>query len=223
MRSKEEANDYRYFPCPDLLPINIDEAYIDAIRNALPELPDQRSARFVSQLSLSEYDAGVLSASRALADYFEAVVAVCNDAKLGANWVTGELAKFLNQNNMEINAAPVSAEQLGQLISRIKDDTINTKGAKTVFEALWDQTGTVDGIIADKGLKQVSDMGAIEAMVDDVIAASPKQVQQYLDAEVEKRGKMLGFFMGQVMKASKGAANPGQVNGLLKNKLDALC
>ncbi len=223
MRSKEEANDYRYFPCPDLLPINIDEAYIDAIRNALPELPDQRSARFVSQLSLSEYDAGVLSASRALADYFEAVVAVCNDAKLGANWVTGELAKFLNQNNMEINAAPVSAEQLGQLISRIKDDTINTKGAKTVFEALWDQTGTVDGIIADKGLKQVSDMGAIEAMVDDVIAASPKQVQQYLDAEVEKRAKMLGFFMGQVMKASKGAANPGQVNGLLKNKLDALC
>jgi aspartyl-tRNA(Asn)/glutamyl-tRNA(Gln) amidotransferase subunit B len=223
MRSKEEANDYRYFPCPDLLPINIDDAYIDAIRKALPELPDQRSARFVSQLSLSEYDAGVLSASRALADYFEAVVAVCNDPKLSANWVTGELAKFLNQNNMEINAAPVSAEQLGQLISRIKDDTINTKGAKTVFEELWDQTGTVDGIIADKGLKQVSDMGAIEAMVDDVIAASPKQVQQYRDAEVEKRGKMLGFFMGQVMKASKGSANPGQVNGLLKKKLDALC
>lgn len=223
MRSKEEANDYRYFPCPDLLPINIDEAYIDAIRKALPELPDQRSARFVSQLSLSEYDAGVLSASRALADYFEAVVAVCNDPKLSANWVTGELAKFLNQNNVEINAAPVTAEQLGQLISRIKDDTINTKGAKTVFEALWDQAGTVDGIIADKGLKQVSDMGAIEAMVDDVIAASPKQVQQYLDAEVEKRGKMLGFFMGQVMKASKGSANPGQVNGLLKKKLDALC
>ncbi|HCH33596.1 MAG TPA: Asp-tRNA(Asn)/Glu-tRNA(Gln) amidotransferase GatCAB subunit B [Oceanospirillaceae bacterium] len=223
MRSKEEANDYRYFPCPDLLPINIDEAYIDAIRKALPELPDQRSARFVSQLSLSEYDAGVLSASRALADYFEAVVGVCNDPKLSANWVTGELAKFLNQNNVEINAAPVTAEQLGQLISRIKDDTINTKGAKTVFEALWDQAGTVDGIIADKGLKQVSDMGAIEAMVDDVIAASPKQVQQYLDAEVEKRGKMLGFFMGQVMKASKGSANPGQVNGLLKKKLDALC
>lgn len=223
MRSKEEANDYRYFPCPDLLPINIDEAYIDAIRKALPELPDQRSARFVSQLSLSEYDAGVLSASRALADYFEAVVAVCNDPKLSANWVTGELAKFLNQNNVEINAAPVTAEQLGQLISRIKGDTINTKGAKTVFEALWDQAGTVDGIIADKGLKQVSDMGAIEAMVDDVIAASPKQVQQYLDAEVEKRGKMLGFFMGQVMKASKGSANPGQVNGLLKKKLDALC
>ena len=223
MRSKEEANDYRYFPCPDLLPINIDEAYIDAIRKALPELPDQRSARFVSQLSLSEYDAGVLSASRALADYFEAVVGVCNDPKLSANWVTGELAKFLNQNNVEINAAPVTAEQLGQLISRIKGDTINTKGAKTVFEALWDQAGTVDGIIADKGLKQVSDMGAIEAMVDDVIAASPKQVQQYLDAEVEKRGKMLGFFMGQVMKASKGSANPGQVNGLLKKKLDALC
>ncbi len=223
MRSKEEANDYRYFPCPDLLPIEIDDAYIDVIRNALPELPDQRSARFVNQLKLSEYDAGVLSASRALADYFEAVVVVCNDTKLSANWVTGELAKFLNQNNLEIDAAPVTAEQLGQLISRIKDDTINTKGAKTVFEELWNQTGTVDGIIADKGLKQVSDMDAIEAMVDDVIAASPKQVQQYLDAEVEKRGKMLGFFMGQVMKASKGSANPGQVNGLLKKKLDALC
>ena len=223
MRSKEEANDYRYFPCPDLLPINIDDAYIEAIRQTLPELPDQRSARFVSQLALSQYDADVLSSSRALADYFEAVVAVCNDPKLSANWVTGELAKFLNQNNMEINAAPVTAEQLGQLISRVKDDTLNTKGAKTVFEALWDQTGTVDGIIADQGLKQVSDMGAIEAMVDDVIAASPKQVQQYLDAEVEKRGKMLGFFMGQVMKASKGSANPGQVNGLLKQKLDALC
>ena len=223
MRTKEEANDYRYFPCPDLLPIEIDDAYIDAIRQSLPELPDQRSARFVSQLGLSSYDAGVLSASRALADYFEAVVAVCNDAKLSANWVTGELAKYLNQHNLEIDAAPVSALHLGQLIGRIQDDTISGKGAKTVFDGLWNEAGEVDAIIAANGLKQVSDMGAIEAMVDDVIALSPKQVEQYVDAEVEKRGKMLGFFMGQVMKASKGSANPGQVNALLKVKLDALC
>jgi aspartyl-tRNA(Asn)/glutamyl-tRNA(Gln) amidotransferase subunit B len=223
MRSKEEANDYRYFPCPDLLPIEIDDAYIEAIRQSLPELPDQRSARFVSQLGLSEYDAGVLSASRGLADYFEEVVTVCNDAKLSANWVTGELAKYMNQNNIEIDTAPVSAAQLGQLISRIMDDTINGKAAKTVLDELWNQTGEVDAIIDAKSLKQVSDIGAIAAMVDDVIAASPKQVQQYVDAEVEKRGKMLGFFMGQVMKASKGSANPGQVNGLLKDKLDALC
>tara|TARA_B110000503_G_scaffold116978_1_gene176518 strand:- start:1050 stop:2501 length:1452 start_codon:yes stop_codon:yes gene_type:complete len=223
MRSKEEANDYRYFPCPDLLPIEIDDAYIEDIRQSLPELPDQRTARFVSQLGLSEYDAGVLSASRGLADYFEEVVTVCNDAKLSANWVTGELAKYMNQNNIEIDTAPVSAVQLGQLISRIMDDTINGKAAKTVFDELWNQTGEVDDIIDAKGLKQVSDVGAIAAMVNDVIDASPRQVQQYVDAEVEKRGKMLGFFMGQVMKASKGSANPAQVNGLLKDKLDALC
>jgi len=223
MRSKEEANDYRYFPCPDLLPIEIDEAYIDAIRQSLPELPDQRSARFVSQLNLSPYDAGVLSASRGLADYFESVVAVCNDPKLSANWVTGELAKYMNQNNLEIDAIPLSALQLGQLISRIQDDTISGKGAKTVFDELWNNAGEVDAIIDAKGLKQVSDQGAIEALVDDVIAQSSKQVQQYIDAEADKRGKMLGFFMGQVMQASKGSANPGQVNALLKQKLDALC
>jgi len=223
MRSKEEANDYRYFPCPDLLPIEIDEAYIDAIRQSLPELPDQRSARFVSQLNLSPYDAGVLSASRGLADYFESVVAVCNDPKLSANWVTGELAKYMNQNNLEIDAIPLSALQLGQLISRIQDDTISGKGAKTVFDELWNNAGEVDAIIDAKGLKQVSDQGAIEALVDDVIAQSSKQVQQYIDAAADKRGKMLGFFMGQVMKASKGSANPGQVNALLKQKLDALC
>ncbi len=176
----------------------------------------------MSQLGLSEYDASVLSASRTLADYFEAVVLVCNDAKLSANWVTGELAKYMNQNNADIDTTPVSATHLGQLINRIKDDTINSKGAKTVFDGLWNQAGEVDAIIDAKGLKQVSDMGAIEAMVDDVIELSPKQVQQYVDAEVEKKGKMLGFFMGQVMKASKGSANPGQVNGLLKKKLDLL-
>ena len=223
MRSKEEANDYRYFPCPDLLPIEIDDAYIEAIRQSLPELPDQRSARFVSTLGLSEYDAAVLSSSRHLADYFEAVVDVCDDAKLSANWVMGEVAKYMNQNNIEIEQCPVSAARLGQLICRIKDDTINGKGAKTVFEGLWNQTGEVDEIIASSGLKQVNDAFAIDLMVDEVIANNPKQVAQYLEAQEDKRGKMLGFFMGQVMKASKGSANPGQVNGLLAKKLNALC
>jgi aspartyl-tRNA(Asn)/glutamyl-tRNA(Gln) amidotransferase subunit B len=223
MRSKEEANDYRYFPCPDLLPVLIDDDYIEAIRSNLPELPDQRRARFASEYSLSDYDAGVLSASRAMADYFEAVQSACGDAKLSANWVTGELAKYLNSNDVEIDNSPVTAEQLGQMLARIKDDTISGKGAKTVFDELWNNGGEVDAIIDAKGLKQVSDMGAIEAMVDEVIANSPNQVQQYVDAEEAKRGKMLGYFMGQVMKASKGAANPGQVNGILKKKLDAMC
>ena len=223
MRSKEEANDYRYFPCPDLLPIIIDDEYIDNIRNNLPELPDQRRDRFVSDYSLSKYDANVLSASRTMADYFEAVQRACGDAKLSANWVTGELAKYLNANDVEIDASPVSAGNLGKLLARIKDDTVSGKGAKTVFDELWKGAVNVDAIIDAKGLKQVSDMGAIEGMVDEVIAASPQQVQQYIEAEEAKRGKMLGYFMGQVMKASKGAANPGQVNGILKKKLDAMC
>ncbi|HCH24078.1 MAG TPA: Asp-tRNA(Asn)/Glu-tRNA(Gln) amidotransferase GatCAB subunit B [Oceanospirillaceae bacterium] len=223
MRSKEEANDYRYFPCPDLLPIIIDDDYIDNIRNNLPELPDQRRDRFISAYTLSEYDASVLSASRTMADYFEAVQGACGDAKLSANWVTGELAKYLNTHDVEIDASPVSAEHLGKLLARIKDDTVSGKGAKTVFDELWHGAQDVDAIIDAKGLKQVSDMGAIEGMVDEVIAASPNQVQQYVDAEEAKRGKMLGYFMGQVMKASKGAANPGQVNGILKKKLDAMC
>ena len=223
MRSKEEANDYRYFPCPDLLPIIIDDDYINGIREQLPELPDQRRQRFIDDYQLSPYDAGVLSSSRTMADYYEAVQNACDDAKLSANWVTGELAKYLNANDVEIENSPVSSPQLGQLLARIKDDTISGKGAKTVFEELWHGAEDVDTIIADKGLKQVSDMGAIEAMVDDVISNSPNQVQQYIDAEPEKRGKMLGYFMGQVMKASKGAANPGQVNGILKKKLDTLC
>ena len=137
--------------------------------------------------------------------------------------MTGELAKYMNLHNLEIESVPVSANHLGQLINRIEDDTINGKGAKLVFDELWSKGGDVDAIITAKGLKQLSDMGAIEAMVDTVIAQSPQQVEQYVDAEVSKRGKMLGFFMGQVMQASKGSANPGQVNGLLKTKLDALC
>jgi aspartyl-tRNA(Asn)/glutamyl-tRNA(Gln) amidotransferase subunit B len=223
MRSKEDANDYRYFPCPDLLPVVVDDAYVEAIRLTLPELPDARKERFINDLGLSEYDAGVLSAYRNQADYFESVIERCNDAKLAANWVMGELAKNLNAADLSIENSPVSAEQLGGLLVRIKDNTISGNIAKKVFEVQWNEGGTADEIIEAKGLKQVTDTGAIESMIDDVIANATAQVEQYKAAEPEKRGKMLGFFMGQVMKASGGKANPGAVTGILKSKLDALC
>jgi aspartyl-tRNA(Asn)/glutamyl-tRNA(Gln) amidotransferase subunit B len=222
MRSKEEANDYRYFPCPDLLPIEIDDSYIDAVRNSLPELPDARKARFIEEYKLSDYDAMVLSGDRNLADYFETVAKAANDAKLAANWVMGELSKLLNQNDTDIKDSPVSAEQLGGLLERIKDNTISGKIAKQVFEVMWNEGGTADEIIEAKGLKQVTDSGAIEKIVDEVIANSGPQVEQYINAEPDKRGKMIGFFMGQDIKASQGKANPGQVQGVLKKKLDAL-
>ncbi|EAR61044.1 Asp-tRNA(Asn)/Glu-tRNA(Gln) amidotransferase subunit GatB [Neptuniibacter caesariensis] len=223
MRSKEEANDYRYFPCPDLLPIVIDDTYIDAVRGSLPELPDARKARFIEEYKLSDYDAMVLSGDRTLAEYFETVAKASKDAKLAANWVMGELSKMLNQNDTIIADSPVSAEQLGGLLERIKDNTISGKIAKQVFEVMWKEGGSADEIIEAKGLKQVTDSGAIEKIVDDVIANSSAQVEQYINAEPDKRGKMIGFFMGQVMKASQGKANPGQVQGVLKKKLDALC
>lgn len=223
MRSKEDANDYRYFPCPDLLPIIIDDDYIDAIRKELPELPDARCARFISEFGLSEYDAGVLSSDRTHADFFEQVARDSGDAKLAANWVMGELAKYLNQNDLTIKQSPVSPEQLSGLLVRIKDNTISGNIAKKVFDILWNDGGSADEIIEAQGLKQVTDTGAIEKIVDEVIANADKQVEQYKAAEPEKRGKMLGFFMGQVMKATKGKANPGVVNGILKQKLDALC
>ncbi len=207
MRSKEEANDYRYFPCPDLLPVIIDDSYIEAIRETLPELPDARRERFISEYSLSEYDAGVLSAYRPQADYYEQVVKQSGDTKLAANWVMGELAKFLNQSDTDIKDSPVSAEQLGGLLVRIKDNTISGNIAKKVFELMWSKGGSADEIIEAEGLKQVTDTGAIEKIVDEVIANADKQVEQYKAAEPEKRGKMLGFFMGQVMKATGGKAN----------------
>ena len=224
MRSKEVANDYRYFPCPDLLPIVIDDEYIQTIRDSLPELPDQKKQRLMDENGLSEYDAGVLSATREMADYFEAVAQACDDYKLAANWVMGELSAALNKNEVDIKDSPVNAAQLGAMIARIKDNTISSKGGKDVFAALWEKKGDdVDALIDSLGLKQVSDTGAIEAIVDEVIANSPKQVEQYVSAEPDKRGKMVGFFVGQVMKASKGAANPGMVNKVLKEKLDAKC
>ncbi|PAU72879.1 Asp-tRNA(Asn)/Glu-tRNA(Gln) amidotransferase subunit GatB [Vreelandella alkaliphila] len=223
MRTKEEANDYRYFPCPDLLPVVLDQAYLDHLRSQLPELPADKRARFQNELGLSVYDAHVLSASREMAEFFEEVQQVCGDAKQAANWVQGELSGALNRENLSIQNSPVSAKQLGELISRILDDTINGKAAKQVFQALWNGQGdSADAVIDAKGLKQVTDTGAIEAMIDQVIAESPAQVAQYRDSEPEKRGKMIGYFVGQVMKASRGTANPQQVNGLLKEKLDAL-
>ena len=219
MRSKEVANDYRYFPEPDLLPIVLGEDYIEALRTSLPELPVQKRDRFVAQYTLGSYDAAVLSASRALADYYEAVVTGCGDAKIAANWVQVELLGQLNKAELEIDVSPVSAEQLAGLISRILDNSISGKIAKQVFEAMWQGEGDADTIIAARGLKQVSDSGALEAMVDEVIANNSAQVEQYLAADEGKRKKLLGFFVGQIMKASKGQANPQMVNELLNKKL----
>ncbi len=220
MRSKEHANDYRYFPDPDLLPVVIDEVLIDAIRAHLPELPQARMQRFMDQFGLTAYDASVLSSTREQADYFEVVADRCKDAKLAANWVMGELARWLNQEGLDLRAAPVSAIQLGDLICRIRDDTISGKIAKTVFEALWKGAPDVDTVIASQGLKQVTDSSAIEAMIDAVLAASPAQVDQYRAADPAKRAKMFGYFVGQAMKASRGKANPQQVNELLQRKLE---
>ncbi|MEZ5539844.1 MAG: Asp-tRNA(Asn)/Glu-tRNA(Gln) amidotransferase subunit GatB [Pseudomonadales bacterium] len=219
MRSKEEANDYRYFPCPDLLPVVLDDVYINTLRTALPELPDAKQQRFVQQYGLSDYDAGQLSAERVTADFYEQTVAACGDAKLSANWVMVELMAVLNKNSLSLAQSPVSAAQLGGLIARIKDGTISGKIAKQVFELLWNSGGTADEIIEREGLKQVSDSGAIEKIVDDIIANNPLQVENYRGAAEDKRPKMLGFFVGQVMKVSQGKANPQQVNEILLKKL----
>lgn len=215
MRSKEVANDYRYFPEPDLLPIVIDDAYIEAIRATLPELPDTRAARFVSDYGLSEYDAGVLVATREMADYFETTAKLSGDAKLAANWVSQDLQALLNKHSWELSDSPIQAERLATLIQRIKDNTISGKIAKTVFEAMLDDNRDVDEIIEAKGLKQVTDSGALESLVDQVIANNPDQVQQYRDGKVQ----VIGFLVGQCMQLSKGKANPAQVNEILRSKL----
>ncbi len=222
MRSKEEANDYRYFPCPDLLPVVIDDSRLEKLRATMPEMPDAKKARFIAELGLGDYDAEILSSDQSLADYFEATVNTSKDAKLSANWVMGELAKSLNQSGITIAESPVTAEMLGGLIQRIKDNTISGKIAKEVFEVLWQGEGkSADDVIEKKGLKQVTDTGAIAAMIDDVLANNSQQVENYRAAPPEKRGKMIGFFVGQCMKASKGKANPAMVNQLLKQKLDS--
>ena len=219
MRSKEEANDYRYFPDPDLLPLEIDESFINEVVATMPELPDARRARFESQYGLSAFDADQLTGSRAQADYFEAAAQVGGDAKLTANWVMGDLAAALNRDATDFAHSPVTAVALGQLVARIKDDTISGKIAKDVFAAMWAGEGGADEVIEAKGLKQITDTGAIEALVDAVLAANPEQVENYRSAEPDKQPKMLGFFVGQIMKQSQGKANPQQVNALLREKL----
>lgn len=220
MRSKEEANDYRYFPDPDLLPLVLEDTLIDEIRSQLPELPNQKRERFEQQFGLSVYDASVLTASRALADYFEQVQKGCGDAKLATNWVMGELASLLNKDNLEIEQSPITAEQLAGLLLRIKDNTISGKIAKAVFEAMAIGEGNADQIIEAKGLKQVTDSYAIESILDEMLAKLAKDVEEYRASDDNKRKKMFGFFVGQAMKASKGKANPQQVNALLKKKLE---
>jgi aspartyl-tRNA(Asn)/glutamyl-tRNA(Gln) amidotransferase subunit B len=217
MRSKEEANDYRYFPDPDLLPVEIDEPFIEAVRATLPELPDQKAARFAREFGLSAYDAGVLSASRELGAYFEAVVASLSagHAKLAANWVMGELSSALNRDGVDIEHSRVDPQQLTGLLMRIVDETISGKIAKEVFEAMWSEGKPADAIIEAKGLRQITDAGAIESVIDAVIAANPKQLADYRSG----KDKLFGFFVGQVMKATGGKANPAQLNDLLKSKL----
>ena len=216
MRSKEEANDHRYFPDPDLLPLEIDAAYIEAVREALPELPDAKAARFVAAYGLSAYDALVLTASRELADYYEAVVrAVPEQPKLAANWVMGELSAALNKDGLEIGAGRLSAERLAGLLVRIADDTISGKIAKEVFEAMWASGESADAIIEAKGLKQITDTGAIEQAIEAVMAKNPAQLAEFRAG----KDKLFGFFVGQVMKATQGKANPAQLNELLKKKL----
>ena len=217
MRTKEEANDYRYFPCPDLLPVIVTDEDIEAVRAEMPELPDARRARFVSELGLSEYDAEVLTSSRQMAEFFEAVNKATEgkDPKLCANWMTTGMAGALNKESISIDESPVSADMLAGMLVRVMDDTISGKIAKQVFDAMWKGEGSADEIIEAKGLKQITDSSAIEALVDEVLANNPSQVEAYKGGQE----KMMGYFVGQVMKASGGQANPGQVNKMLKEKL----
>ncbi|MDO9168958.1 MAG: Asp-tRNA(Asn)/Glu-tRNA(Gln) amidotransferase subunit GatB [Methylobacter sp.] len=216
MRSKEEANDYRYFPDPDLLPVLVDEDFKAQIKAQLPELPQAKKQRFKDSYALDEENATILTSSRQLGDYFETVVkeSACS-AKICANWVTGDLLAALNKANLEITDSPVSHERLAGLLTRISDDTISGKIAKQVFEEMWQSTATADQIIEAKGLKQITDTGAIEAIIDKIIADNLDQVEQYRSG----KDKVFGFFVGQVMKEMQGKANPGEVNKMLKEKL----
>jgi aspartyl-tRNA(Asn)/glutamyl-tRNA(Gln) amidotransferase subunit B len=216
MRSKEEANDYRYFPDPDLLPVELSDATIEEIRGSLPELPDEKAARFSSAYGLSAYDAGVLTASRELADYYEEVAAQrAAEPKLAANWVMGELAAALNRDGLDIAQSRLSALQLSGLLRRIGDATISGKIGKEVFEAMWSSGRDADAIIDERGLRQITDTAAIERAIDEAIAKNPSQLKEYRAG----KDKLFGFFVGQVMKATQGKANPAQLNELLRKKL----
>jgi len=216
MRSKEEANDYRYFPDPDLLPVEISEGYIESVQQQLPELPDAKQQRFVSEYDLKDDDADLLTGSRALADFYEAAVAAtAAKPQLVANWVIGDLSGALNRDGMDITDSKISAPALAGLLTRIHDNTLSGKIAKQVFEAMWEGEGTADDVIEAQGLKQITDSSAIEAVVDKVIEANPEQVAEYKAG----KDKLIGYFVGKVMQETKGQANPGQVNQILKDKL----
>ncbi|MCI0362776.1 MAG: Asp-tRNA(Asn)/Glu-tRNA(Gln) amidotransferase GatCAB subunit B, partial [Phycisphaerales bacterium] len=217
MRLKEEANDYRYFPDPDLLPLDLSAEFIAGVEATLPELPDAKKRRFMAEFGLSPYDAAVLTANRETADYFEATVAASGDQpKLSANWVMGEVMAALNREGKDIPQSPIRPALLGGLLRRIADGTISGKIAKEVFEALWNGEGEADEIIRKRGLQQVTDTGAIAAMIDEVLQQNPSQVSQYRQGKEQ----LLAYFVGQVMKKSKGKANPQQINAILKQKLE---
>jgi aspartyl-tRNA(Asn)/glutamyl-tRNA(Gln) amidotransferase subunit B len=213
MRTKEEANDYRYFPDPDLLPVAIDAAFLEAVAAGLPELPDAKRRRFTADYGLSSYEAGVLTATRELADFYEAAVAASGGlGKLAANWVTGELAGALNRDGRDIGESPVDAAALAGLLRRIEDGTLSGKLAKQVFEAMWSGAGSADAVIEQQGLRQITDTSAIEGIIREILEKNPKQLEQYRGGQE----KLFGFFVGQVMKATQGKANPAQVNELLR-------
>jgi aspartyl-tRNA(Asn)/glutamyl-tRNA(Gln) amidotransferase subunit B len=216
MRSKEYANDYRYFPEPDLLPITLEKDFIESVINGMPEMPNEKKERFVSKFSLSNYDADLLAADKDIANYFEEVVKISDSPKLSTNWIMGELSALLNNENLNIRDSKVSSDKLGQLVLRIEDGTISGKIAKDIFEKMWISGKEVDEIIKDEGLEQVTDDKQIEAMIDEVIKSNPEQLEQYRSG----KDRLFGFFVGQVMQASQGKANPKQVNDILKSKLE---
>ena len=219
MRTKEEAHDYRYFPDPDLLPLDISEEWKEQVRATLPELPDDRKLRYIGMLGLTAaYEAGVLTSTREMSDFFDACVSLVGvaNAKLCANWIIGEVSAQLNRDGLDMTQCPVTPQQLGGILQRITDNTISNSGAKEVFRSMWTEGGEADAIIEAKGLKQVSDSGAIEALVDEIIAANADKVAEYRGG----KDKLFGFFVGLAMKASKGKANPAQLNDILKRKLN---
>ena len=215
MRSKEEANDYRYFPDPDLLPVDINDELLSQIKKSLPELPTEKKIRFINDFGLSKYDAENLTAQKDIADYFESMIAKGADVKLSANWVMGDLSASLNKNQIEIQDSPISAIELYELITKISDNTISGKIAKDIFKFMWEGKGSVEEIIENQGLKQMTDIDALEGIIDEVVNNNTLQVQQFKDGN----SKLLGFFVGQVMKATNGKANPKQVNKILNDKL----
>jgi aspartyl-tRNA(Asn)/glutamyl-tRNA(Gln) amidotransferase subunit B len=218
MRSKEEAHDYRYFPDPDLLPLEFSQAFVDELKTQLPELPDQKKSRFMTGFGLSAYDASVLVAERESAEFYETVLSgladKARDGKLAANWVINELFGRLNKQGVDIAASPVSAEQLAAIVDLIGEGTISGKIAKDLFEIVWQEGGDPRALVEARGMKQVTDLGAIEKVVDDIIAANPDKVEQ-----AKAKPQLVGWFVGQVMKSSGGKANPQAVNDLLKSKL----